>query len=150
MNPDSKRLFVTDNLKLAAALTAVGFELKATEYLKKTVDSKKRDLIICEFDPSHLGVAADYLQKAFEGVKWAGIDLPSQVDEIIRKRAITDEEYILLAFDAARSALNNRSAILFCVGRQKPLHCVSIGNGRTLVYREGIEKEELQKLLDNA
>jgi hypothetical protein len=148
---NSKAIFVTDNLKLASSLTAVGFELKNTDFVRKTIDGKQKEVVVCEFVTSHLGMETNYLRLAFEeDPEFPEINLRRQVDEIIRKRSITDDEYIKLGFDAARTALHNRSTILFCVLRNLPLICRSIGNGRTLVYRDGTPKEVLQQLLDNA
>src|SRR5262245_42986412 len=148
---NSQALFVTDNLKLASSLTAVGFELKNTDFIRKTIDGKLKEVIACEFVTSHLGIETNYLRQAFEeDPKASEINLVVQVDEIIKRRGITDEEYIKLGFDAARSALHNRSTILFCVLRNLPLISKSIGNGRTLIYRDGTPKETLQRLLDNA
>jgi hypothetical protein len=148
---NSKTIFVTDNLKLASSLTAVGFQLINTDFVRKTIDGKQRELVVCEFVTSHLGVETNYLRLAFEeDPEFPEINLRGQVNEIIRKRGITDEEYVKLGFDAARSALHNRSTILFCVLRNLPLICKSINNGRTLIYRDGTPKEMLQQLLDNA
>lgn len=143
--------FVTDNLKLASALTAVGFEITNATWVRKIIDGEKKSLIVCEFVSNHLGVETNYLRLAFEEDPMVKeIDLRGQVDQIIRKRGITDEEYIKLGFDAARAALHNNSTIFSCLKRDAPLICRSISHGRTLIYRDGTPKEELQKLLDNA
>ena len=152
----SQTVFITDNLKIAAALTAAGFEIKNAESVRQNVETYdgtivQRKTVICELVLSHHGVEANYLRQAFEedpAVK--EFDLSGQVDKIIRLRGITDNEYIRIAFDAARSALHNRSTIMHCVKYRKDLIAKSIGNGRTLIYRDGTPPEYLQKILDNA
>jgi hypothetical protein len=138
----SQRVFVTENLKLAMAMTAAGFAIRHGEQVLKD----GRSLIICELDTQHNGVDAIELKSAFENK----VDLPSRVDEIISVRSITQEEYVYIAFDAARSALHNRSTVLHAIGRNKPLVHKVIGDGRSLIYRDGTPRDSLKRLIDNA
>jgi hypothetical protein len=148
-------VFVTENLKLAMAMTAAGFAIRHGEQVLKD----GRSLIICELDTEHNGVDARMLKAAFENKpiisKDGGppsVDLPTQIDEIIRVRGITQGEYVLLAFDAARSALHNRSTVLHAISRNRPLvhKVIGDGTGRSLIYRDGTPKENLKRLIDNA
>jgi hypothetical protein len=148
-------VFVTDNLKLAMAMTAAGFAIRHGEQVLKD----GRSLIICELDTEHNGIDARMLKSAFENkpiISRDGgvptVELPAYVDEIIRTRGITQEEYVFLAFDAARSALHNRSTVLHAIGRNRPLvhKVIGDGTGRALIYRDGTPKDSLKRLIDNA
>lgn len=138
----SQKIFVTDNLKLAMALTAAGFQILQGEQVVKD----GRSLIVCELETAHNGVEALHLKACFENK----VDLAAGINEIIAKRGITQEEYVLLAFDAARCALHNRSTVLHAIGKNRPLVHKSIGDGRSLIYRDGTPKQFLKKLIDNA
>lgn len=137
-------VFVTDNLKLAMAMTAAGFAIRHGEQVLRD----GRSLIICELETKHNGVDAIELKSAFEN----RIDLPSRVDAILVARGITQEEYVYLAFDAARSALHNRSTVLHAISKNKPLvhKVIGDGTGRSLIYRDGTPKADLKRLIDNA
>jgi hypothetical protein len=139
---NEQEVFVTDNLKLAAALTAAGFQIIHGERVIKD----GREIVICELEQKRHGHKALYLQACFENKE----DLPSQVEEIIRARGITPDEYALLAFDSARAGLHNRSTILFAVKNNAPLEHKVIGEGRSLIYRQGTPKSYLKKLIENA
>jgi hypothetical protein len=135
-------IFVTDNLKLAAALTAAGFQILHGEQVSKD----GRFIIMCEMELAHNGVKALDLKAGFENKS----DLPAQVGEIIALRGITQEEYVILAFDAARAGLHNRSTIMWAIGNNQPLVHKDIGNGRSLIYRQGTPRETLKSLIENA
>lgn len=139
----SQTVFITDNLKLAMAMTAAGFSIRHGE---QAVDINGRALISCELDPNHNGVSANYLKLGFENQ----IDLVGRVNEIIEARGITAEEYVVIAFDAARAGLHNRSTVLFAIKNNKPLIAKAIGDGRCLIYREGTPKASLKKLIENS
>lgn len=136
-------VFVTDNLKLAMALTAAGFSIRHGE---QATDINGRSLVVCELDSAHNGVKANYLKLGFENQ----VDLVTRVNEIIETRGITQEEYVVLAFDAARAGLHNRSTVLFAIRNNKPLIAKEIGDGRSLIYREGTPKSHIKKLIENA
>ncbi len=140
---NSQTVFVTDNLKLAMALTAAGFSIRHGE---QAVDINGRSLVSCELEPNHNGVAANYLKLCFENQ----IDLPARVNEILEARGITPEEYVVLAFDAARAGLHNRSTVLFAIRNNKPLIAKQIGEGRSLIYREGTPREQIKQLIENS
>lgn len=140
---NSQTVFVTDNLKLAMAMTAAGFSIRHAE---QAVDISGRSLISCELDHNHNGVEANYLKLCFENQ----IDLVTRVNEIIEARALTQEEYVVLAFDAARAGLHNRSTVLFAIRNNKPLIAKEIGEGRSLIYREGTPKSYIKKLIENS
>jgi hypothetical protein len=145
----TEHVFVTDNLKLAIALTAAGFAIRQGEQ----IDKNGKTVILCELDPHHNGVDALYLKECFEWdpeTRRHKREIIQQIDEIIEARGITQEEYVLLAFDAARCALHNRSTVLYAIYQKRRLIQKDIGNGRSLIYREGTEKKALQKLVDNA
>lgn len=139
----SQTVFVTDNLKLAMAMTAAGFSIRHAE---QVVNINGRSLVSCELDPNHNGVAANYLKLGFENQ----LDLVTRVNEIIEARGISQEEYVVLAFDAARASLHNRSTVLFAIRNNKPLIAKEIGEGRSLIYREGTPKSHIKQLLENS
>ncbi len=140
---NSQTVFVTDNLKLAMALTAAGFSIRHGE---QAIDINGRSLVSCELDHEHNGVPANYLKLCFENQ----IDLVSRVNEIVEARGITQEEYVLVAFDAARAGLHNRSTVLFAIRNNKPLIAKEIGEGRSLIYRQGTPKSHIKKLIENS
>ena len=135
-------VLVTDNLNLAAALTAAGFHILHGERVNKD----GREIVICELEQSRHGLQAIYFMAAFENKE----DLPARINEIIQTRGITPEEYALLAFDAARAGLHNRSTILYAVKNNQPLVHKVIGDGRSLIYRQGTPKSHLKKLIESA
>lgn len=150
-----QEVFVTDNLKLAMAMTAAGFRITHGEQVLKD----GRSLIICELETEHNGVEARVLKAAFENKpiisKDGGaptVELPDCIDEIIRARGITQEEYVFMAFDAARSALHNRSTVLYAISKNRALvhKVIGDGTGRALIYRDGTPRAELKRLIDNA
>jgi DNA-directed RNA polymerase specialized sigma subunit len=143
MIPSPEFVHVTDNVKFAAALTAVGFALRNANNVVDHI--QKREKVYCELDHKHNGVDALELKAAFENK----INIESRVNEIIEVRGITQEEYISLAFDAACCALHNRSKIIHCVNSKKPLIAMDIGNGRSIIYRDGTPEEEIKKLIRN-
>ena len=140
---NSQTVFVTDNLKLAMAMTAAGFSIRHGE---QAVDINGRSLVSCELEPNHNGVDANYLKLCFENQ----IDLPSRVNEILKARGITPEEYVVIAFDAARAGLHNRSTVLFAIRNNKKLIAKGIGSGRSIIYREGTPKADLKRLIENS
>jgi hypothetical protein len=129
-------VFTTTNLRLGSALTAAGFQILKTD----KVIQAGREVISLELQSEANGVKASELQDLFENK--ANID----IEAIIAKSGLSKREYAILAFDAARAAGHNRVSILHAVSNQKPLKAVSIGGGRTLIYREGTPKSELQRL----
>lgn len=140
---NSQTVFVTDNLKLAMALTAAGFSIRHGE---EAIDINGRALVSCELEPDHNGISANYLKLCFENQ----IDLASRVNEILKVRGLTPEEYVVIAFDAARAGLHNRSTVLFAIRNNKRLIAKEIGEGRSLIYREGTPKAQLKKLIENS
>lgn len=139
----NQKVFVTDNLKLAMALTAAGFSLQHGE---NVVNIKGRELIVCELDADHNGVSANYLKMVFENQ----VNIESRVNEIIEARGISPDEYVILAFDAARAGLHNRSTVLFCARQKRPLIAKEMKDGRSLIYREGTPKDKIRQLIENA
>ncbi len=143
----SENVAVTKDLTFAIALTVVGFHIRSVENI---VDIKGEKGCRFELDNNHNGVDARDLRSAFYDDE---IDLGKRVDQIIEARGITQEEYIFLAFDAARAALRNRRPIIFALSNNKALIAKNIGDGRSLIYREGMEithKDQLQKIVENS
>jgi hypothetical protein len=138
----TEHVFVTDSLKLAMALTAAGFAIRRGEQIIKD----DRPMIVCELDPYHNGIKALHLKECFENKH----DLAAQINGIIETRGITQEEYVLLAFDAARCGLHNRSTVIYAINKNRPLVHKEIGNGRALIYREGTPRATIKTLIDNA
>lgn len=137
-----EKFFFTDNLKLAAALTAAGYHLTNVDSV--IIGPSERHTF--ELEPKHNGIKAAYFLGAFENK----IDLPERVAQIIAERGITPEEQTILAFDAGRAAMHNGSTIFYCAKNKKPLVAKEIGGGRTLIYREGTPRDHLKKLIENA
>jgi hypothetical protein len=153
-----QKVFVTKNLKLAMALTAAGFHIRTAQ---NTVSFKRGDpkgsegrkTVVVELEADHNGVSADYLCRAFrydEHVDGPEFDLVSRVNEIIEARGITQEEYVLIAFDAARAGLHNASTIMFCVKNDRPLVAQEMKDGRTLIYKDGTPRDLLRKLIEES
>ncbi len=140
----NQKVFVTDNFVLAIAMVAAGFGLKSVEnFINKKGDGRG---ILCELDSEHNGIDANELLQADLGV----INLADRVNEILKARGITKEEYVLIAFDAARAGLISRSRVVAATRQNKPLIAKELSDGRNLVYREGVPKEQLRKLVENA
>jgi len=153
--PQEKRdqFFLTDNLKLAAAMTAAGFGLKtAIENGEEVITgisriiAKGRETLSFRLEPKHQGVKAVDMLNAFNNK----VDLPGRVDEILAARGVTAEEYVLIAFDAARSGLNNGSTLMHCGRNQKAMIAKEISGGRTVIYREGASREQLTALINHS
>lgn len=141
---EKSSVFVTADMTLALAMTAVGFSLRSVE---NTVNTKGETGFCFELDDQHNGVDARELRFAFYN---QGIDLAARVNEIIETRGITQEEYIFLAFDAARAGLRNRKPVVYALRNNKPLIAKEMPDGRCVIYREGTDKERLKKLIENA
>lgn len=139
---EKQKLFFTDNLKLAAALTVAGFEILNVDRI--IVSGVERQSF--ELEPKKHGIKAHYFLSAFRNE----IDLAKRVDEIIEARGLTEEEFAILAFDAARSGLHNGGTLLYCARNKRPLVAKEISGGRTLIYREGTPRDHLKKLIENA
>jgi hypothetical protein len=151
----NQKVFVTDNLKLAMALTAAGFSIRNAQntVVFKKNETKGRERKVLELDAEHNGVAANFLKLAFEydpNSSASEYDLAARVNEIIEARGITQEEYVLIAFDAARAGLHNRSTVIFCVDNDQPLIAKEMKDGRSLIYRQGTPKHLLQKLIEES
>ena len=138
----SEYVHVTDDLRFASALTAAGFEIRNANNVMDHI--QKREVAICELEHKHNGVDANELKKLSFNPK----ELERRVNEIIKIRGITQEEQVLLAFDAARAGLFNRSAIVRCVNNRGKLIARNIGNGRSIIYRDGTPLEEVKKLVE--
>jgi hypothetical protein len=126
------------------ALTAAGFPLRSVENF---VSVNGNTGVACELDDAHNGVEASYLELAYKN---KGVSLEDRVDEIIQLRGITQDEYVLLAFDAARAGLHNRKRVITATRNNKPLVAKELSDGRALIYREGTPKEKIKKLLEEA
>lgn len=153
----NQKVFVTDNFKLAMALTASGFSIRNAHNTvvqsREGSQVKERRAIICELDIEHNGVTAEYLRSGFEKDMELGgyrVNLAAQVDEIIKNRGITDEEYVILAFDAARAALHNRGTVMYCVNTGRSIIAMQMKDGRSLIYMDGTPKEDLKKILSES
>lgn len=136
------KFFFTDNLKLAAALAAAGFEILHVE----RIITDKGERLTFQIESQKHGVKALHFLNAFENK----IDLAAEVDRIISERGLTPQEVATIIFDAARSGLNNGSTLLYCGKNRKPLFSKNISGGRTLIYREGTSRAHLQSLINNA
>jgi hypothetical protein len=146
------RFFYTDSLKLAGALSAAGFPLKSeiidgerviTGLDKAIVNGK--EVLTFEFEPVHNGLKAIWFLGAFENK----FDLGERVDQIIRDRGLTPEEQSILAFDGARTGLHNVSTAMFVGRNRRPVKEKDIGGGRSIIYREGTDREHLKNLIKN-
>jgi hypothetical protein len=140
----TQKVFVTQDFVLAMALTAAGFSLRSVENF---VSVNGNAGVCCELDDEHNGVEASYLELAYKNKE---VNLEDRVNEIIKARGITQDEYVLLAFDAARAGLNNRKRVITATRNNKPLIAKTIGDGRSLIYREGVPKVQIKKLLEEA
>lgn len=152
-----QKVFVTDNFKLAMALTAAGFSIRnAHDVIVRNRDQSKfpdRKSTICELDPDHNGVTADYLRGGFEydpAIKGYRVNLVDRVNEIIEARGISQEEYVILAFDSARAAMHNRATVLHCLKNNKPLIAIKLKDERTLIYVDGVPRDQIKHLLEDA
>jgi hypothetical protein len=142
------KIFCTTNLKLAAALVSAGFRIITHKdergldvFHVDEINQAGKKSVSVELEPEAHGVTADELKRAFENLSDLGID------DIIVRRGITPDEYCKIAFDAGRSAGHNRVAILFAGSKNQPLNVLEIG-GRTLIYRTGMPKDELRRLVN--
>lgn len=137
------KVFLTTNIKLAAALTSVGFRLvpEQSDVIRDT-DGGTRYVFAVE--PETSAGAAEKFSQIFNG------GISERVDEIIAQKGLTPEEAALIMFDGARAALNNRGEILTAAKRTKPLRYMAVGGGRTLIYREGADKNQLKELVKRA
>jgi hypothetical protein len=137
--------FITDNLKLACALATAGFPLVESP---ERIVRGGRELLSFSFAPVAHGVKAEDLAAAFS--EGARVDtLQGRVDEIVKAKQLTPEEYCLLAFDAARAAMHTRAGLMIYLNRRTPLRVQEISGGRTLIYREGMSKNDLLKLANS-
>ena len=140
----TEKVFVTGDLSLALAMTVVGFAIRSVE---NTVNAKGEEGFCFELDDMHNGVEASDLRNAFYD---NGRNLASQVDAVIEARGITRDEYVLIAFDAARAALKNRKPIIYALQHNKPLIAKQLKDGRSVIYRHGTPKEQIKILVENA
>lgn len=141
-SPISEPVFVTDNLKLAGALSAAGFIVKEAYCLD---EQGKPERVICEIEPKAHGIKADRLNAAFLNRE----DVEPEVNAIIEARGITPYEYALIAFQAARAGLHNRSTLLHIAKRALTVVVKHIG-GKQLIYKAGTPKEEIKNLINAA
>jgi len=136
------QIFVTENIKLAAALASAGFVILEVERIQS--DSTERVSFSFEPESKFHKVSANAFQAAYENKT----DLASEVDAIIKSRGITPEEYAKLVFDGARAGLGNRGALLTCARNRTPLR-VKVISGRTLIYREGMDRDKIRQLINS-
>lgn len=145
--------FYTDNLKLGAALVTAGYKLRTeirdgkeiTVGLDCVIIGGK-EVVTFELEPNHNGIKAIWFLGAFENK----FDLSEKVDEIIAKYGITPEDQTILAFDGARTGLQNGSYLMYAGRNNEPVESKEIGGGRMLVYRRGTPRDQLKKLIDHA
>ena len=136
---NSQSFFVTHNLKLAAALSAAGFEVFSIDRIQKN----NAEQVIVELAAEHNGHKAEVLAERFEDYKTSPHS--DRVNEIMERRGISPDEQTLIIFDAARTAGHNRVVLLKAAPNQ-PLKQISLGGGRLLQFREGTPREDLRKL----
>ena len=136
------KIYSTDNLKLACALASAGFSLAESP---ERISRNGKEVLNFTFNAVAHGVLAEELAKGFfEG--GASDSVQEKVESIIQKYNITPNDYCLMAFDAARAAMHTRAGLMIYLNRRTPLRVQSISGGRTLIYREGMDKGTLLKL----
>jgi hypothetical protein len=131
--------FITQNLKLAAALSAAGFEVFSIDRIQKG----NTEHVIVELAAEHNGHKAEDLAQRFEDYKMSPHS--DAVNEVLERRGVSEDEQTLIIFDAARTAGHNRVVLLKAAPKQ-PIKQIPLGGGRLLQFREGTPKDELKKL----
>lgn len=135
-----EKVFVTSDVTVAMALVTAGFSLRNAE----NCEGVHGKAIVCELDPEHNGLHANSL---VEILKQGWPACAQRCNEIISRRGITASEYSELAFIESSAALYSRKKLLGEMLKVKPLITRDLGNGRTLVFREGTPKENIRALL---
>jgi hypothetical protein len=136
---NSQSFFSTQNLKLAAALSAAGFEVFSVEKIQVGA----RETVLVELASEHNGHKAQELATRFE--EYGKSPHARAIEEIVTARGVTPAEQTLIIFDAARTAGHNR-VVLLKVAPDQPLKQINIGGGRLLQFRAGTPRETLKKL----
>lgn len=137
MKTEAYTVYVTDKLKIAAALAAAGFEIKSADILQ----TKTGDKCVVELNPIAHDIKANRLVEIAENAA----ENPAQ--QICEKYGITPEDYAHIVFDAALAGVANRSSILWAARNHAPLIAKEIHDGRLIIYRAGTPKETLKKQL---